>query len=174
MREIKDNSGILPISSSLDEEIVSDTIYIPTLPTIICSVDTAYNLQGILTPFGNFSQDLKLEVLSDDSQSSLDNLQFFLQDKIDEFHMITPCKCSIIHPSFEIDFTVHARIKKRSHKPPLSFNKLLKSAKPAWYPQTVGAEYYGQPVFNSFIQLHNTQSLKQIKSLYPPPSDEIL
>ncbi len=148
---------------------MSDTIYIPTLPTIICSVDTAYNLQGILTPFGNFSQDLKLEVLSDDSQSSLDNLQFFLQDKIDEFHMITPCKCSIIHPSFEIDFTVQdARIKKRSHKPPLSFNKLLKSAKPAWYPQTVGAEYYGQPVFNSFIQLHNTQSLKQIKSLYPP------
>ncbi|MHA1473889.1 MAG: hypothetical protein ACTSQ5_01745, partial [Promethearchaeota archaeon] len=97
------------------------------MPSIICSLDSAYELDRILQKLG-IQNKVKCEILCPETPKIAEDLQYFMQDKLPEFLSIINPRFSLVHTNYEIDLN-SSNIKKRkksSRKPPLHFQKLLK------------------------------------------------
>ena len=129
------------------------------VPSIICSLDSAYELDRILQILGEHKK-IKCEILCTDTPKMDEDIQYYVQDKLPEFiHLISP-RFSLVHTNYEIDLntTIQKKRKKTSRKPPLHFQKLLKKFRPDLFPSIIGNEYYGNQVFMSIMDLILSQN----------------
>jgi hypothetical protein len=121
---------------------------------LICSVDTAYELDRVLAILGNSRSIVHLEILCEDNMKAKESLVFFLQDKLPELNLPIPPRCSLVKNNFEIVLTENSKpIRKRTRKPGTEFQRLLKKITPHLYPAIIGNEYYGRQVFESYLKL---------------------
>ncbi len=123
-------------------------------PSIICSLNSAYELDRILEKI-NTHKNIKCEILCAETPKMAEDLQYFIQDKLPEFlHIISP-RFSLVHTNYEIDLnsTIQKKRKRTSRKPPLHFQKILKKFGKDLFPSIMGNEYYGNQVYKSIMNL---------------------
>ncbi|MHA1585315.1 MAG: hypothetical protein ACTSWL_08675 [Promethearchaeota archaeon] len=124
---------------------------------IICDVNSAFDLAPLFKVYKDLSLDLdnlQCEFITTDSQEDLDTLKYLLQDKWDEFHIPIAPKCSLLHTSYEIQYSeLISKRRKGSKKPPVFFQRYLQKIRSGFYPDTLGKEYYGNKVFSTYINL---------------------
>ena len=137
------------------EENLEETKILAKPPQIITSSENAYEIERILNLFGDFQPILKTELLCQDTPKTLDTLKYFMQDKYPDLCLITPVRCSLVHNEYEIDTTTAKKRKKKNRKPPAAFQRFLKKIAPHLYPNSIGNDYYGKPVFSSYLTLFN-------------------
>ncbi len=143
------------------------------VPSIICSLDSAYELDRILQKLGK-QKKIKCEILCAEIPKMAEDLQYFIQDKLPEFLRLISPRFSLIHTNYEIDLN-YSNIKKRkktSRKPPLHFQKLLKKFSSDLFPSIIGNEYYGNKVFKSIMylilsQISNGAAISDFNSIIP-------
>ncbi|MCK5343977.1 MAG: hypothetical protein KAR20_11265, partial [Candidatus Heimdallarchaeota archaeon] len=127
-------------------------------PKIICSPHQAYDLDAIFRILGPDAPKTKLEILCGDTPEEKTSLGYFLEDKLPEYALETPPRCSLVHPNYEIDYKiVSKKYKRRTRKPPAPFQRFLKRKAPNRYPQIIGNDYYARPVFQAFANLKISQ-----------------
>ncbi len=126
--------------------------------SIICSLDSAYELERILQIISE-QKEIKCEILCTDTPKMNEDIQYFLQDKLPEFIPLISPRFSLVHSNYEIDLnaSIQKRRKKNSRKPPIQFQKILKKFRSDLYPSIIGNVYYGNQVFKSIINLILTQ-----------------
>ena len=124
------------------------------VPSIICSLDSAYDLERILNILGVHKK-TKCEILCTDTPKMDEDIQYFLQDKLPEFESFISPRFSLVHPNYEIDLNTsnQKKRKKSSRKPPLLFQKILKKFGTDLFPSIIGNVYYGNQVFKSIMNL---------------------
>ncbi|MHA1511648.1 MAG: hypothetical protein ACTSRX_08010, partial [Promethearchaeota archaeon] len=122
--------------------------------SIICSLDSAYELNRILENLSK-QKKIKCEILCAETPKMAEDLQYFIQDKLPEFLPIISPRFSLVHTNYEIDLnsTIQKKRKRTSRKPPLHFQKLLKKYGTDLFPSIIGNEYYGTQVFKSIMNL---------------------
>jgi len=143
------------------------------MPSIICSLDSAYELDRILQKLG-IQNKVKCEILCPETPKIAEDLQYFMQDKLPEFLSIINPRFSLVHTNYEIDLN-SSNIKKRkksSRKPPLHFQKLLKKFSSDLFPSIIGNDYYGNQVFKSIMsiilsQISNDGKISDYSSIIP-------
>ncbi len=142
-------------------------------PSIICSLDSAYELDRILQILGKHKK-IKCEILCTDTPKMNEDVQYYLQDKLPEFISLISPRFSLVHTNYVIDLntTIQKRRKKTSRKPPIHFQKILKKFRSDLFPSIIGNEYYGNQVFKSIInlilsQLINGGDISDIISIIP-------
>ncbi|QEE17020.1 hypothetical protein DSAG12_02852 [Promethearchaeum syntrophicum] len=143
------------------------------LPSIICSLDSAYELEHVLDLL-NEQKNIKCEILCTDSPKMDEDIQYFLQDKLPEFKSKISPRFSLVHTNYEINLNTNLqkKRKKTSRKPPLHFQKLLKKFGTDLFPSIIGNEYYGNQVFNSIMslilsQITNNGDLSDLSTIIP-------
>ena len=130
------------------------------IPRIICSPHHAYDLDIIFQMLGDEASKVKLEILCVDTNEEKTSLGYFLEDKLAEYRLETPPRCSLVHPSYEIEYkTIEKKSKKRTRKPPAPFQRFLKKKAPNIYPHTIGNDYFARPVFQAFSKQKLTLDL---------------
>jgi hypothetical protein len=135
------------------------------IPRIICSPHHAYDLDNIFHILGSQAPQTKLEILCGDTLEEKTSLGFFLEDKLAEYRLETPPRCSLVHPNYEIEYRkIAKKSKKRTRKPPAAFQRLLKKKAPEIYPDTIGNDYYARPVFHAFATQQIAQELASEES----------
>jgi len=143
------------------------------MPSIICSLDSAYELDRILQKL-SIQKKIKCEILCAETPTMAEDLQYFIQDKLPEFIPLIIPRFSLVHSKYEIDLN-SSNAKKRktsSRKPPLSFQKLLKKFSPEFFPSIIGNVYYGNQVFKSIMgiilsQISNDANFSDFSSIIP-------
>ena len=97
------------------------------VPSIICSLDSAYELDRILQKISN-KKKIKCEFLCAQSPKIDEDLQYFMQDKLPEFNPSIFPRFSLVHTNYEIDLntTIHKKKKKNFKKTTSSFSKIIK------------------------------------------------
>ena len=137
------------------------------VPSIICSLDSAYELDRILQKL-SIQKKIKCEILCAETPTMAEDLQYFIQDKLPEFIPLIIPRFSLVHTNYEIDLNSSnaKKRKKSSRKPPLPFQKLLKKLSSDLFPSIIGNDYYGNQVFKSIMGI----ILSQISSLIMSPS----
>ena len=152
------------------------------IPRIICSPHHAYDLDNIFQILGSEAPKIKLEILCGDTSQEKTSLGYFLEDKLAEYRLETPPRCSLVHPIYEIEYkTITKKSKKRTRKPPAPFQRFLKKKAPELYPHTIGNDYYARPVFQAFSTQQITQELtsegpeikEEARSPLPLPSSPL-
>ncbi len=145
------------------------------VPSIICSLDSAYELERILQILGK-QKTIKCEILCAETPEMDEDLQYFLQDKLPEFIPLINPRFSLVHTNYEIEIDLNTTIKKRrkktSRKPPLHFQKLLKKYRSDLFPSLIGNEYYGNQVFQSIMniilsQITNSGEISDFNPIMP-------
>ena len=128
------------------------------VPSIICSLDSIYELDRILQILGK-QKKIKCEILCAETLRMAEDLQYFIQDKLQEFIPFIFPRFSLVHTNYEIDLNtaIQKKRKKTSRKPPLNFQKLLKKFRLDLFPSIIGNEYYGNQVFKSIMNLTLSQ-----------------
>lgn len=122
------------------------------IPKIICSPQYAYELDEIFRILGSEANKIKLEILCADTSEERTTLGYFLEDKLEEYGLENPPRCSLVHLNYEIDYkTVSKKIQRRTRKPPAPFQRFLKKKAPTRYPQIIGNDYFARPVFQAFV-----------------------
>ena len=120
------------------------------VPSIICSLDSAYELDRILEKLSK-KEKIHCEILCAETPTMAEDLQYFIQDKLPEFIPLIIPRFSLVHTNYEIDLNSSnaKKRKKSSRKPPLPFQKLLKKLSSDLFPSIIGNDYYGNQVFKS-------------------------
>jgi hypothetical protein len=143
------------------------------VPSIICSLDSVYELDQILDKLDN-QKKIKCEILCEETPKMGEDLQYFIQDKLPEFIPLIIPRFSLVHTKYEIDLNSSSikKRKKSSRKPPLHFQKLLKKFSSDLYPSIIGNEYYGNQVFKSISniilsQISNGGKISDLISIMP-------
>ena len=131
-------------------------------PSIICSLDSAYELERILQNLGEH-KNIKCEILCAKTPKMAEDLQYYLQDKLPEFIPLISPRFSLVHTNYEIDLntTIQKKRKKASRKPPIHFQKILKKFRSDLFPSIIGNEYYGNQVFKSIMNLILSQIINE-------------
>ncbi|UYP44117.1 hypothetical protein NEF87_000402 [Candidatus Lokiarchaeum ossiferum] len=142
------------LDKNIDENQVESQISIKA-PKIITSNESAYEIERVLRIFGEYQSTIKTEILCSDTSEALDTMKYFLQDKFPDLCLTTPIRCSLVHNEFEIDTTNNKKTRKKNRKPPAPFQRFLKISAPHLYPNSIGNDYYGNPVFSSYLTLFN-------------------
>lgn len=143
------------------------------VPSIICSLDSAYELEQILDKLDS-QKKIKCEILCAETPKMAEDLQYFIQDKLPEFIPLISPRFSLVHTNYEIDLnsSINKKRKKSSRKPPLHFQKLLKKFSSDLFPSIIGNEYYGNQVFTSInniilSQISNDGKISDFSSIIP-------
>ena len=143
------------------------------VPSIICSLDSAYELDRILQKL-SIQKKIKCEILCAETPTIAEDLQYFIQDKLPEFIPLIMPPLGVVNSKYEIDLNSSnaKKRKKSSRKPPLSFQKLLKKFSFELFPLIIGNVYYGNQVFKSIVsiilsQISNDANFSDFTSIIP-------
>jgi hypothetical protein len=143
------------------------------VPRIICSVDTAYELERAVIPLKQQKNEIELEILSENTPKSLESIRYFLEDKASDFQLKIPPKSSLIQTNYLIDYSetdhiqkkIGIRERKKRNKPPEEFIQLLKKIAKTNYSQFLGKVYYGKSVIQSLLEIDKAAKSQQLNQL---------
>jgi len=141
-----------PSSSQNTENLYTDDNTI----SIVCPLNSIYEIEPLLNNINKNGINYKMEILCSDNPKSIEDLQFLLQDKLPELNLKTIPRFSLIYPDYQINLADSSKkIRKRNRKPPIKFQNILKKYAPQIYPNSIGNDYFGKAVFDSYLTIYS-------------------